>query len=253
MSSIAVDIDSTLYDFETVAREGFLVLADKYDDKDLFRGAYDPWIEWRSPADSCGLDIWLEVIALCHAPEVILSRVPFEGAVDTCRALEAAGHELMFISARDGTAEEATEQWLRQQGFLGSNAQVVCAHDKTEHMAECQYLVDDRPKTVVEFVNDPDWNRRLVNEIDRRWTDVYRKYWVADRERTGQSEQDAYAAHVEWYRKQDARRAFVLEYPYNQNLSDVPGLSLAPTWAGINFYLVKYGLLEKPAYRPLGH
>ena len=215
MAKIAVDIDSTLYDFETPAREGFLALADKYDNKDLFKGAYEPWIEWRSPADACGLDIWLEVIALCHSPEVILSRTPFEGAVATCQALEAAGHTLMFISARDGSAEEATEQWLSEQGFLEQKAEVLCAHDKATHMAECQYLIDDRPKTCIQFVYDPEW-----------------------------------VAKSHGY-PQAARVAFVLEYPYNQNLSDVPGLWLAPTWAGINYYLVREGLLEEPAYRAL--
>jgi hypothetical protein len=181
----------------------------------LFRGAYDPWTEWRSPADSCGLDIWLEVIALCHSPKIVLSREPFEGAVETCQALEANGHELMFISARDGSAEEATETWLREEGFLGSNAEVLCAHDKATHMAECQYLIDDRPKTCIEFVNDWDWKLRRPSIEDKRI-------------------------------------AFVLEYPYNQNLTDVPNLYLAPTWAGINFYLVEKGLLDKPAYRALG-
>jgi hypothetical protein len=215
MANIAVDIDSTLYDFETPAREGFLALAEKYDNKDLFKGAYDPWTEWRSPADSCGLDIWLEVIALCHSPEVVLSRIPFEGAVATCQALEAAGHELMFISARDGSAEEATEQWLGEQGFLGSNAEVLCAHDKAQHMAECQYLIDDRPKTCIEFVYDLSWKAGPTVPV------------------TG-------------------REAFVLEYPYNQNLTDIPRLWLAPTWAGINFYLVERGLLNRPAYRALG-
>lgn len=218
MAKIAVDIDSTLYDFETPAREGFLALAEKYDNKDLFKGAYEPWIEWRSPADACGLDMWLEVIALCHSPEVILSRTPFEGAVETCNALEDAGHTLMFISARDGSAEAATEQWLREQGFLKGDAEVLCAHDKAAHMAECQYLIDDRPKTCIEFVYDAAWKAR------RGWDELG-----------------------------GDRKAFVLEYPYNQNLSDVPGLWLAPTWAGINYYLVnKAGLLDAPAYRALG-
>jgi hypothetical protein len=221
MANIAVDIDSTLYDFDTPAREGFLKLAEKYDDETLFRGAYEPWTEWRSPADACGLDRWLEVIAEVHRPEVILSREPFPGAVGTCQALEAEGHELMFISARDGSAEEATERWLRDKGFLEQNAEVLCSHDKAQHMAECQYLIDDRPKTAINFVTDFNWQLRfrandLVNIVGN-----------------------------------GKRKAFLLMYPYNAALTDAEDMYLAPTWAGINYYLVRKGVLSAPAYTAL--
>ena len=213
MARIACDIDSTLYDFETPARDAFLRLADKYNDKSLFRGAYDPWIEWRSPADSCGLDIWLEAIALVHDSDVILSRTPFDGAVETCQALEAYGHELLFISNRAVEADEPTRQWLEEWGFLKENAQVVCTdQDKKSFLAECQYLIDDRPKTSIEFVYDWDW--RLSNP-------------------------------------DDPRKAFVKEYSYNQNLSDIPNLYLAHTWSGLNFYMVRKGVLPEPAYKAL--
>ena len=168
MARIAVDIDSTLYDFETPAREGFLALAEKYGDKSLFQGAYHPWTEWRSPADVCGLGIWMEVIGLCHDADVISQQVPFAGSVETCQALIREGHDLVYVSNRDTESTEATIEWLDKHGFLctpggtflGEDAVVCMMDDKKPFLKDCQYLIDDRPKTCIEFVFDFEWEER---------------------------------------------------------------------------------------------
>jgi FMN phosphatase YigB (HAD superfamily) len=54
MAKIAVDIDSTLYDFETPAREAMFKLYKETGDLVYKEGAYHPWTEWRSPADVLG-------------------------------------------------------------------------------------------------------------------------------------------------------------------------------------------------------
>lgn len=223
MSNIAVDIDSTLYDFETPAREAFFKLYEKYDDKSLFAGAYNPWTEWRSPADACGIEKWLEAIALCHDRDAILAQVPFSGAVATCQALQDEGHHLLYISNRATEASEPTQAWLDEWGFLGENTEVLALMgDKKPHMAKCQYLIDDRPKTVIEFIHDHDWyNKNVVSRVDA----------------VGRPDPQE-------------RIAFVKAYQYNQNLTDVPNLYLAPTWAGLNYYLVSKGVLSKPAVQP---
>lgn len=229
MARIAVDIDSTLYDFETPAREAFLTLAEKYDDKSLFMGAYHPWTEWRSPADVCGLDRWLEAIAICHDEDAILAQKPFAGAVETCHALQEEGHTLLYISNRATEATDATREWLDRCGFLREHAEVIALMgDKKPHMAECQYLIDDRPKTAIEFVYDHDWH----NGIGPSWDGP-----------------DLDGPYDDYYSKH-ARRAFVKAYPYNQNLTDIPKMYLAPTWAGLNYYLVSKGVLSKPAALP---
>jgi hypothetical protein len=238
MAKIAVDIDSTLYDFETPAREAFFALAEKYDDPTIRQGAYHPWTEWRSPADVCGVPIWLEAIALCHDADAILQQVPFAGAVETCQALAYEGHELLYISNRATEAEDATYEWLVRNGFLNSVLSacpgleraelVVTTGDKTPYMRDCQYLIDDRLKTCVEFVYDFEWREtfgKVVLSTDGTSTAIT-------------------------YPPEQARKAFVKAYQYNQAATDIPGLYLAPTWSGLNIYLQSKGVLKERAVLP---
>lgn len=208
--SFAVDIDSTLYNFEQAARDAFLKLYLESEDREYLKGVYTAWVEWRSPADVCGLDTWLKVVSMCHTPEVILAQEPFSGVVATLTALTDSDHEVMYISHRTGDAADATRQWLMACGFPAGD--IICTDaEKSTHMRHCRYLIDDRPKTLIEFVYDSEWA-----------TDMFGK-----------------------------RKAIGLTYPYNQALTDIPNIYLTPTWAGINSYLVAKGLIDKPAYQPL--
>lgn len=231
MAKIAIDLDSTLYDFETPAREAFTQLAEKHGDPGYLRGAYCAWTEWRSPADAHGLDPWLEAIKLCHDAEVIAVQRPFDGAVETCEALWREGHKLLYISNRATESTEATTKWLSDWGFLHDDDEVVCMmQDKRPYIENCQYIIDDRPKTVVDFIYDYEWRARM----ETLWND----------------HGDGEPWHEFWSRNQ--RKAFVKSYPYNQNLTDIPNLYLAPTWAGLNTYLVSKGVLSERAYHALG-
>lgn len=221
MATIAVDIDSTLYDFETPSRDACLKLWQETGDDAYKEAAYHPWTEWRSPADVLGVEKWLKAIAVVHDDDMILSMQPFTGAVETCRALTEAGHNLIYISNRATESERATLEWLQVKGFLdgpmNSTRLVVTEGDKAPFMKDCQYLIDDRLKTCVQFVYDYDW-----------------QYFYGQRGAVkGPANKD--------------RIAFVKAYPYNQNATDVPGLILAPTWPAINVYLVKKGLLPEAA------
>lgn len=206
MAHIAVDVDSTLYDFETPAREAFFRMAEERGDKSLFRGLYVPWTEWRSPADACGLEAWLEAIDAVHHPSSILSQEPFPGAEATLWSLISQGHELVYVTSRKGECHEATFEWIHRYFPEG---EVICSsHDKAEHLTSCQYLIDDRPKTLVEFVHDFDWKSR---------TDL-------------------------------PRMAFGPMYEYNRALTDIPNIYLAPTWQGIRYYLQREGILKEVAH-----
>lgn len=174
MSKIAVDIDDTLYSFTALARE---VLAEEVDNKLYNRAAYAPWTEWRTPPDLLGLDEWIKVIDRCHDDEKILSRDPFPGCQDVLAEL-AEEHELVYVSNRMTERQEATEKWLDNNNFpLG---EVICAqnHDKKSYLTDVQYIIDDRPKTLVQFVHDHDWqgDQRvafgLMTEYNRSLTDV---------------------------------------------------------------------------------
>lgn len=282
MAGIAVDIDSTLYDFETPSREAMFRLYKETGDAAYKEGAYHPWTEWRSPADVLGVEKWLKAIALVHDADVIETMHPFPGAVETCQALANAGHKLLYISNRATEALEATEAWLYDHGFLDGKErpEVLCLMgDKAPHMRECQYIIDDRLKTVVEFIHDYDWKtqvergaQRIINSgpdaddpLASKWDDaisntldmVYddslprverhasRDYWLRMANEIATQAADA-------YRDRNKRRAFVKGYAYNQAGTDIPGLYIAPTWAGLNEYLVSKGVLPEPAAIPLG-
>lgn len=208
----AIDIDSTLYDFEIPAREAFRKLAEQTDNPDLIRGEYHSWDEWRSPADICGIKTWMEVITMCHSPEVVESQIPFAGAVATLQALAKEGYGLTYISTRTPEAAGATYNWLRKWDFpIGEGVEIKCQmEDKGPFLAECQFLIDDRPKTLLDFVYDPTWDKA-----------------------------------------QGERRGLALMYKYNRALTDVPSIFLAPTWSGLSSWLVRKRLLPEPTHPPL--
>lgn len=276
MAMIACDIDSTLYDFESPAREAMFKLYKETGDIAYKEGAYHPWTEWRSPADVLGVNRWLKAIELVHDAHVIETMRPFDGAVATCQALLAEGHELLYISNRATESEAATNLWLAYWGFIGINdaTRVVCTSgDKARYMSECQYIIDDRLKTVVQFAYDYDWEKKIRAEAERirvhgpdEGTSYFDGHMEAlDRaltcyyENDGEGRREAltgmYAVNekaADDYYETHRRRAFVKAYPYNQAGTDVPGLYIAPTWAGLNEYLVSKGVLSEPATIPLG-
>jgi 5'(3')-deoxyribonucleotidase len=150
---IAVDIDSTLADFEKSLRQAFIDLAREKDDKEYFRGAYVSWVEWRSPTDIMGEDKYLEAHARVHNPDTILAQPPIEGSVDVLQRV-AKYHKIIYISHRASELMEATDIWLSNNNFPSGH--LICSGpDKKELLHQCDYLIDDRPKTLVEFVYDP--------------------------------------------------------------------------------------------------
>lgn len=217
MAKIAIDVDDTLYSFTTLARKIMTKEGFRTGDKQLIAAAYAAWPEWRSPTDLLGVDRWLEIIDMCHDHDLILQQRPYEGAAATCDALVRAGHELLYISNRATETEEATRMWLYNNGFInegdwhaGSVDLMVLMGDKTPHLADCQYFIDDRPKNLINFVYDYDWNNKYGSRNDAT-----------------------------------RRRGFGLTTEFNRALTDVPGVYLAPSWSGLNFYLQRKGLLEE--------
>jgi len=211
MARIAVDIDDTLYSFCDLARRLITEEGFRTGDKQLIQAAYAPWPEWRTPPDLIGLDRWLEVIGWCHDSELIVSQTPYDGARETLDELVDAGHDLLYISNRATETEEATAEWLRRVKFPFHPAYselVVTDQDKKPFLADCQYLIDDRPKTLVNFIFDPDWDEAGPG----------------------------------------ARRAFALTKEFNRGLTDVPHIYLAPTWAGLRYYMAGKGLIKELAF-----
>lgn len=209
MALIAVDIDSTLYDFATPARQAFLDLALKHGDKEeYFKGGYQSWVEWRSPGDVCGPEAFQEVLDIVHSEDVILTQKPYEGACDVLGELQDAGHDLFYISNRSTSAARPTEEWLDAWDFPKADL-IAMMDDKQPYLSECQYLIDDRAKTLVQFVEDFNW-KYTYGSLDNPLP----------------------------------RKGFGLLFEYNRNLTDIPGIYLAPTWAGIRYYLQTKGVLS---------
>lgn len=266
MANIAIDIDSTLYDFETPAREACFKLWRDTGDETYKVGAYASWgSEWRAPADILGLDRWLKAISVVHDSEIIKSQVPFDGAVETCKMLMERGHTLIYITNRATETEEATREWLESYGFLPTgdhdHTLVVTTEDKRPHVSECQYIIDDRLKTVVEFVYDHDWHNVVENKVRGEWDeaeyaeelgvliDSYFEGVILTHENFLRLNQIRGKLTTE-ARKRLSRKAFVKAYDYNQGGTDIPGLLIAPTWAGLSHFMVKEGLLDR-AYEAL--
>lgn len=178
---VAIDIDDTLYSFTQLARETLIKLSIERNDSALRRAAYCSWVEWRLPDDLLGEEQWFEIINECHKPEAILAQPPYKGAADTLWGLRQAGYDLTYISSRHPDRTDATAQWLRLHDFpLGDRLLCDFYHSKSEQTADCDYMIDDRPKNLIEFAYDPDGTERtafgLLSEYNRSLTDVPRIY-----------------------------------------------------------------------------
>jgi hypothetical protein len=217
---IACDIDDTLYSFTDEAREVLSLMVDEpelaeYHER-LSHALYAKWDQWRTPFELCGVDadgnsLWIEVIRRCHDDEAILRQQPFNGAVEVLNELADAGHALTYVSNRATETEDATHQWLMIKGFPAGEL-VVTDGNKAPFIRDCEYMIDDRVKNVLEFIYDFEYEtqRRIKFGVD------------SDRCK---------------------RKAFVRVADYNGGLTDVPNLYLAHTWAGLRRYMVKTGLL----------
>lgn len=206
MANIAIDIDETLYSFDDAVREAFFEMSIEADDKSIRKGAYSLNQEWRNLTDVLGAELALEAIDRVHSKTI--NQIPFKNAPEVCVKLGQAGHTIKYVTSRKDEYQTNTEKWLKFWEF--PKGEVICStHDKTEHIRDCQYLIDDRPKTIIEFITDFTW--RL-------------SYGSQNKERE--------------------RKAFGLWRPYNHNLTDVKNVLLAPTWSGIEFYLKRKGVLD---------
>lgn len=206
MAKVALDIDDTLYSFGRAARQVLSEEAARTGRADLERCAYAPWPEWRTPPDLIGMEDWLAIIDVAHEPENILRQQPYPGAREVLEEV-AEHHEIVYVSSRKGELENATRQWLMVNEFPA--AQLLCTgHDKASHVRECQYIIDDRPSTLVRFVYDAEWHGG---------------HRAGDGERVG----------------------FGLMTEFNRALTDVPGIYLAPpeNWALMRKGLAKHGVL----------
>lgn len=207
MAKIAIDVDDTLYSFTALARNVLAKRAAEFPNTQYMNTAYALWPEWRSPVDLLGVSTWLDVIDECHADKAILDQIPYPGAAGVLWELAEQGHELIYLSARNEERYAATSHWLGASR-MPDGVLTCTGHDKTAHLAQCQFLVDDRPATLVKFVYDFDWKNRFGSLNGKK-----------------------------------ERKAFGLMTDFNRSLTDVPGIALAPNWNLLRHHFIKSGIL----------
>lgn len=174
MANIAIDLDDTLYSFTRLARE-ILSEQARYEtdpvlQKQLQAAAYAPWSEWRTPADLMPLEVWLQIIERCHEDDVIFQQALFPGCHTVLWKLIESGHDITYISNRAVKTYGATAGWIERSDLphansydsqgetLNGRVTLICTSDpKIPLLTDCQYIIDDRPKTLVEFVYDHNW------------------------------------------------------------------------------------------------
>jgi hypothetical protein len=205
VTHVAIDIDDTLYSFCQAARQELIDWPGE-DAQRAKQAAYSIWSDWRSAGELCN-GFFDDVIAKVHEDDCILSQEPFKDAVDVLNEICEAGNEITYISTRAPKTYDATAQWLDNCGFPAGN--LICTFEsKIPRVRHCQYIIDDRAKTLVEFVYDFDWKYKHGSQND------------------------------------DMRRlGFGLHVTQNLSLTDVPGVYLAPSWALLRTYLVEKGQL----------
>lgn len=184
-------------------------MAIEYDDKEILKGAYMPFVEWRSLTDSLGAEIAKEAIHRVHSDESIIAQIPYQNASEVLSEVAEQGHEIFYVSSRQESCHDATKAWLRRHSFPQGDIMCVSG-EKAAHIRDCRYLIDDRPSTIADFVTDYTW---------KKWN--------------GSTE--------------NARRpriAFGLWYTYNQALTDLDNVYLAPTWLGLRYYLIKKEVID---------
>jgi len=196
MSKVAIDIDDTLYSFSDLAQEMITKVAIKRGDKALKNGVYSSWHEWRTPNDLLDEE-WQSIIDLCHQDHVIRSQMPFKNAALVLRKIFDMGHDIVYISNRAESTYNVTKEWLQNYNFPQANSLICTTENKVSFIKDCQYIIDDRPKTLVEFVYDYEWNENRIYD----------------------------------------RVGFGLFCEYNRALTDVPGIYLAPNWALLEKYI----------------
>jgi uncharacterized HAD superfamily protein len=206
MSKIAIDIDETLYSFDSAVRDAFFQMAIKADDKSILRLAYSNNHEWRNLVDH-DAKLAYEAIEIVHTASN--SYQSFPDAPWVVEEIAEAGHEIIYVGSRKQEHWHTTKEFLDWNNF--PEGELICADpskSKLEYIQDCQYLIDDRPKTILEFL----------------YTDKHE--WDFQRPDEG------------------PRKAFALWRPYNQNLTEVPNLYLAPTWRGLEYYLKRKGVIN---------
>lgn len=144
---IQVDVDSTLYDANTLFYE---IGTKKYGIE--WPKTYSFWFS----AEDIGTDLKTlkTVFRHCHSKDVVLKQKPYPQAAETLKYITDTFNdiEIAYVSDRNEQQNAALSEWLEINGFLYSDdQQVLATKDKREWMRENKpaIVIDDRVRTML--------------------------------------------------------------------------------------------------------
>jgi len=135
----------------------------------------DRW-DWYENYGSEGPRAWREFWRMTEADPDWMGLVPpVPGAAEGVHALEDAGHEVIYVTARNPRYQEATWEWLEGEGFVPKHL----IHTKDKHLVECDLYLDDSVGNIdslrendcnaVLFIrewNEGTWWSRMLRGVD---------------------------------------------------------------------------------------
>lgn len=171
MTTIGIDCDGVVYDFQAALRDYICAETKQTPDK------FPPAESWEFFVDQWGLtyEDYAGFISRGIANQKIFWQgTPIPGAIAGVTALFKAGYTINFITARGGFADRtrcqwATASWLDEWGFPYHD--IIYSEVKT--LSEIDVLLDDAPQNYLDRINkgmkavvfDQPWNRHLTDAV----------------------------------------------------------------------------------------
>lgn len=143
MISIGIDVDGVLCDFNGKVKE----LAKHRFNLEYNANSWDEMFELVYNGRTLGSYVFND-----WAEEIFTSAPPIAGSVEAFEHFVANKQIIPYIvTARNGIAENFTEQWLINNGFTGYK-NLLFLRDKTK--APCTVLIDDKPSNIEKYVRN---------------------------------------------------------------------------------------------------
>lgn len=138
---VGIDLDGVVCDFPLWANS---YIANRLDRRPLPVDRWDWYRSYGEGVDVVWDDIWADEVPnkgfFADVPEA-------PGAVDGLSALRAAGHQLVFITARPVAAGVDTVEWLKRRDLDGHHL-ILSPNSKTKQFTDTDTLLDDKGDTV---------------------------------------------------------------------------------------------------------
>jgi uncharacterized HAD superfamily protein len=131
--------------------------------------------------DEEGKKMWMD-----NREEIYFSDCPpFPDAVEVLQELEKEGHEIYYVTSREGAYCQRTKAWLQKAGFPVHDDRFFCGMKDPEkvriiHELAIDYYFDDKPAVLETLMNTPtkvyvkshQYNQHLVLPRIESWSEL---------------------------------------------------------------------------------